>query len=246
MEFGAAIEGHAHLGLVGGDGLKLPAADGLETLGFDAVGTHGDDLLIAGNVCAASGSSVGTQGHCFYVSNGRRIRLLWNVGGGVPGYGIHIFDQQRSSNDIRRRISDVLVEGNRLSGSSERSGLILAMGDEGNLGNAIAGVRVRGNTFTANNHSGIIVGERVSNVIIERNRFVRNGRQGITVADEATIDGITIRANLFDQSANANCRNSCEWYPVAHVQVGAKAGRVVLSGNTFRPKPVVVIGALPR
>jgi hypothetical protein len=210
------------------------------------VGTHGDDLLVAGNVCAATGSTVGTQGHCFYVSNGSRISLLWNVGSGIPGYGIHIFDQQRSAQDIRRRITDVLVEGNVLRGSTERSGLIVSMGDEGKLGNAIARVRIRGNTFTGNNHTGVVIGPLVRDVIIERNRFVRNGRLAIAIGADATIAGVRVRNNLFDQTPNTNCHSNCDWYPLAHVQVGAKAHGVVLSGNRYRPAPPRVIGAPPR
>lgn len=215
------------------------------TLGFDAVGTHGDDLLVAGNVCAASGSTVGTQGHCYYISNGSRVRLLWNEAGGVPGYGIHIFDQQRSAQDIPRRITDVLVEGNLLSGSTERSGLIVAMGDEGGLGNAITRVRIRGNTFTANNHAGVVIGSRVSGVTIENNRFIRNGRQAIAIGDDATIRTVTISGNLFDQTPNASCRTNCDWYPEAHVQVGDRASGVTLRANRYRPGPPRVLGARP-
>ncbi|MFN8110480.1 MAG: right-handed parallel beta-helix repeat-containing protein [Thermoleophilia bacterium] len=213
-------------------------------LGYAAVGTHGDNLLIAGNVCDATGSSQGTEGHCFYISNGAHIRLLWNVGRGVPGYGIHIYDQRRSTPDIRRRITDVLVQGNTLTGSTQRSGMIVAMDDEGHMGNLISGVRVQGNTFMANNHVGLVIGGNVTGVRVTQNRFVQNGRQGVNVYDQPTIHGVRITGNLFDQRDNANCHVFCDWFPRADVQVGAHAVGVVLRGNRY-VRPRRVIGAPP-
>lgn len=210
---------------------------------YAAVSTHGDDLLIAGNACRASSSTQGTQGHCYYVSRGRRIRLLANVATGVPGYGIHVFDQQRSADDGRRVIADVLIEGNLLGGSTERSGLILAMGDEGGRGNRIEGVVVRDNVFTASNFAGVVVGGNVSKVVVERNTFVGNGRQGVTVYDDPTIDGVTIRRNLLDQRVNAACEANCSWYARRHVEVGARARRVSVAGNWFAPGLPLLAGA---
>lgn len=208
-------------------------------IGFDAVGSHGDDLLIAGNRCDVDTSSVGTQGHCFYVSAGRGIRLLRNRATGAPGYGIHVFDQQRSSDDRRRVIADVLIEGNYLASSTERSGLIVAMADEGSRGNVIDGVTIRRNIFTGNNFAGIAISGFVRNVRISRNTFAANGRQGVTIDDAATIDGVTITRNLFEQRANAVCRSNCSWYERAHVQAGAAATGVVVDGNYYVDGPIL-------
>lgn len=213
------------------------------TIGFDAIGTHGDQITLAGNVCDVSGSNVGTQGHCYYISHGNDIRLLYNIGRGAPGYGIHIFDQRRSTPDIRRVISNVLVEGNVLSGARERSGMIIAMSDEGALGNTIDGVIVRNNVFAANNFAGLAIGGVVRNVRVYNNTFDRNGRQGITIYDEATVNGIDIRNNLFDQSTNTACTSNCSWYTQAHLQKGAAAQDVSLANNYFAPGPAIVLGA---
>lgn len=212
-------------------------------LGYDAVGTHGDDVLVAGNVCDVSGSTVGTQGHCYYISHGRRIRLLENVGRGVPGYPVHIFDQQRSADDFRREIADVLVQGNVLSASTERSGLIVAMGDEGGRGNRVTNVRILGNTISGNNHTGIRIGGNVRGVRIERNRLVQNGLQGVTVDDDPTIADVRIAANLITQASNGVCRSNCTWYRPAHVEVGARTRGVTLAGNRYGPGARVVLGA---
>jgi hypothetical protein len=209
---------------------------------WDAIGTHGDDVVLAGNTCDVNSSSVGTQGHCFYISHGRGIRLLYNTARGAPGYGIHVFDQQRSTSDIRRVIEDVLVEGNRLASSPERSGLIVAMGDEGQRGNHVRGVVIRNNLFVANNFAGIAVGGNVYDIRIEHNTFYGNGRQGLTIYDDASINGVQVRNNLFDQTSNSNCRQNCSWYEQAHVQKGAKAQNVVFEGNFYAPTPVKLLG----
>jgi|GEM_PF-2986486 len=213
------------------------------TISYDAVGTHGDAHVIAGNVCSVDTSTQGTQGHCYYISAGSGIRLLYNVGRGATGYGIHIFDQQRATPDITRVISDVLIEGNLLMASPERSGLIMAMGDEGNLGNHIDGVEIRNNLFVANNFTGIAIGSNVRNVRIEHNTFYQNGLQGITIYDDPTVHSITVTNNLIDQTANTNCKSNCSWYPVAHIDKGAAAQDISVSHNVYVPGPSIVLRA---
>lgn len=211
------------------------------TIAWGAIDTHGDDHLLAGNVCDVAGSTVGTQGHCYYISYGSGTQIRYNVGAGAPGYGIHLFDQLRSSNDFRREIRNVLIEGNLLKNSTQRSGMIIAMSDEGRIGNVIDNVVVRGNTFTANSHLGLVIGGAVRNVSVAGNTFLQNGRQGIHVANEATVSGIAITGNTLTQSDNSNCRNDCAWYGLAHIETGAAAG-VVIQGNYYLPAPPVIIG----
>ncbi len=217
------------------------------TIGYAALALHGDDLLVAGNDCRLQGSTVGTEGHCFYISDGRRIRVRDNTASGAPGYGIHVFDQLRASDDRRRVISDVVIEGNLLTASRERSGLILAMGDEGARGNRIDTVLIRANTFRGNNHAGIVVGANVHNVTIRGNMARQNGRQAIIVVDDPTIRAVRIEGNTLVQSANRVCRMWCSWYPVAHISVGSRARpQVSVHGNGYGPGAPRVIGAQDR
>ena len=210
---------------------------------YDAIGTHGNDIVLAGNDCNVPSSTQGTQGHCYYVSAGDNVRLRYNIAKGAPGYGIHIFDQKRGSGaDFRRVISNVLVEGNILASSPERSGLIVAMGDEAALGNHVNGVTIRTNIFVANNFAGIAVGGNVRNVKIYHNTFYQNGRQGITIYDDPTTAGIEIVNNLFDQTTNTNCINNCSWYVPAHVEKGARATGVSLTNNFYAPGPALLNG----
>lgn len=212
------------------------------TISWDAIGSHGNNHVIAGNDCNIVTSTQGTQGHCYYISHGSHLRILYNIGRGTPGYGIHVFDQRRSTPDIQRIISDVLIEGNLLAGSTKRSGLILAMGDEDGMGNYIDNVTIRNNIFTGNNHLGIAIGPIVRNVRVHNNTFYKNGRQGITIYDEPTITAIEIKNNLFDQSANTNCLSNCSWYQDAHVQKGARAQNIQVSNNYYAPGPTMLMG----
>ncbi len=218
-------------GLPGPRGVRLIDNTFSGTIGFSAVDSHGDGHLIAGNVCRVAGSTVGTQGHCFYVSYGRGVRVLDNIAEGATGYGIHVFDQQRAASDFRRVVRDLLIQGNRVGASRERSGMILAMGDEGGLGNRIEGVVVRGNRFAGSNHAGIVVGAGVGRLRITGNTVGDNGRQGVNVADDPTIRDVVISGNTIIQSPNRLCRSNCTWFAPAAVEVGARAREVVVTGN---------------
>jgi len=190
-------------------------ADG--AVGWAFIDLHGDDHLLAGNVCEATSSAVGTQGHCYYVSYGNNLKLIYNIGSGAPGYGLHIFDQRRQANDFQRMITNVLVEGNILKNSKQRSGLILAMGDEDGKGNRIQNVIVRNNIFTGNNHQGVALGVNIQNVQLYNNTFYQNGRQDILLSESGPVQSITIRNNLLYHSANSNCTVDCSWYQDAHI-----------------------------
>lgn len=211
-------------------------------LSWAFIDSHGDDHLLAGNVCEATGSSVGTQGHCYYVSYGNHLRIAHNVGRGAPGYGLHVFDQRRATTDFRRTITDVVIEGNVLTHSTQRSGLIVAMADEGALGNAIEGVVIRNNVITRNSHLGILVTGVVRGVQILHNTVVDNGRQAIHVADDVRVAGVDIRHNLLEQSDGDACLNDCQWYRTAHIQIGPRANGVTADTNGYLPGDPTVLG----
>ncbi len=218
-------------------------ADG--AVGWSFIDLHGDDHVLAGNVCEATTSVVGTQGHCYYVSYGNNLRLIYNVGSGAPGYALHIFDQRRRANDFRRVISNVLVEGNLLKNSKRRSGLILAMGDEDGIGNRIENVLIRNNTFTANNHTGIVLGANTANVRIYNNTFYQNGRQDVLLSDVAPLKNVIVRNNLFYHSPNANCVNDCSWYQDAHLSfTPAAVTGLTIENNGYFPRggPIILSG----
>ncbi len=207
---------------------------------YEATGSHGDDHVLAGNVCAVDGSTQGTQGHCFYISFGDGVRVVHNVGSGAPGYGIHVFDQQRASDDFVRRITNLTIEGNTMTGSTRRAGLILAMGDEGGRGNEIRGVRIVDNVFAGNDQLGAVIGEHVAEVTITGNTFRENGRAGLYLGAGAS--AIEVHDNTFEQSANDGCTIECTWYPLAHLIAEPGSG-VTVSGNRYGPDTPLLVGA---
>ncbi len=219
-------------------------------IAYDAIGSHGDNHLLAGNVCEVSGSTQGTQGHCYYISYGKNVRVIYNLASGVPGYGIHVFDQCRelkpgggcdTTKDFKRVISNLLIEGNIVKNSTQRSGLILAMNDEGNLGNFIDNVTIRNNIFTANNHAGIRLFSISSNIKIYNNTFYQNGVLGIAI-ESASIPGIDIQNNLIYQAPNANCHENCQWYTPSHIQSVAPASAVNISNNSYHGTATKIVG----
>jgi hypothetical protein len=208
---------------------------------YEATGSHGNDHVLAGNVCEVSGSTVGTQGHCYYISYGNNVKVIYNIGSGAPGYGIHVFDQRRSPNDFKRVISNLLVEGNILKGSTSRSGMIIAMGDEDGLGNSVENVVVRNNIFTANNHAGLQVQAIGKNVQVHNNTFYQNGVLGLYIGSGA-ISQIDIRNNLFFQDTNTNCQEFCSWFTPSHIQSAASAGAVSIVNNSYHGMTQTVVG----
>ncbi len=228
-------------------------------IAYEAIGSHGNNHLIAGNICEVSGSNQGTQGHCYYISYGKNIRVIYNKASGAPGYGIHMFDQCReykpdpanpnericdTSRDFQRIIGNVLIEGNILMSSPQRSGLIIGMADEGNLNNYVENIKIRNNIFLNNNFAGIAISGISRNIQIYHNTFYQNGRQGITIYDDNKINGVDIRNNLFDQTPNNNCQNNCSWYSIAHIQNGTQAQNVSVDHNFYAPAPPILIGTV--
>lgn len=212
------------------------------TISYEATGSHGDEHLLAGNNCVVTNSTVGTQGHCYYISFGNNVKIRYNIGTGAPGYGVHVFDQQRATTDFRRVISNLLIEGNTLTGSTRRAGLIIAMGDEGKRGNMIDGVEVRSNVFAGNDQLGAVIGTNVRNVTFSGNSFVQNGNAGLFVGGGATTSGVIVRTNTFEQSANDVCKIECTWYKLAHVIADVAVQGVVVEGNRYLPGPPILVG----
>jgi hypothetical protein len=212
------------------------------TIGYSAIDLHGHDHTLAGNVCEVTNSTVGTMGHCYYVSHGSNLKILYNVAAGAPGYGLHIYDERRSADDFQRIISNVLVEGNIFRGSTQRSGMLVAMSDGGGRGNVIQNVVIRNNIFTRNNHAGLVLAENCHNVLIYHNTFYQNGRLAIYIEDDATIDHIDVRNNLIYQAPNDVCKAECTVFREGQIQIGARAQNVVINNNGYHPGPPNVIG----
>lgn len=234
------------LGNIDSRGLKVVGCTFHGQVGYDAIGTHGNDIILAGNVADLEGASTGSQGHCFYISHGSNINILYNEVKGAAGYGIHIFDQRRSSQDIKRVIKDVLVEGNLILGSPYqiRSGMIIAMQDEGNLGNYIGNVTIKNNVFAGNNHVGLIIKGIAKNIYVYNNTFYQNGREAIYISGGSNLSNVIIKNNVFDQTSNTNCHSNCNWFEEAHIQIDSEVPGLAISNNLYYPSPPKIVNGL--
>jgi uncharacterized protein (TIGR03382 family) len=212
------------------------------TIGYAGFQTHGDDHLVAGNVCNATGSTQGTEGQCFYISFGNNLQILHNMASGEGGYGIHIYDEPRQANDYARTISNVLVDGNVSILSPARAGMIVAMvtcNSYGCYSNAIDGVTISNNIFSQNDEYGLHIEGVSSNVRVYNNTFYQNGTQGLQIDSDATIQGVDVRNNLFYQST-MSCTTDCSG-SLAAVQVGSGAQNVTLDDNYYYPSPPAIV-----
>jgi len=197
---------------------------------WDAVGVSGNNILLEGNICDLSGNSMGTQGHCYYISHGTNITIRNNVAKGMTGYGIHVFDQRRGEDPpgFERLIKNVIIEGNVVSHSQERSGIILAAVDHARIENVI----VRNNVLFNNAHSGIFVSRIVSNVKIFNNTLFGNGATALLIdGSEREVNHVEIKNNIFDLT-NKTYSNA---YHVFNEQGNTS---LILQSNLYWPKPL--------
>lgn len=214
-----------------------------EDLSYGGIETSGDDLLIQGNVITATGlSGLGSESHGIYLGWGSRNVVRNNVITNATGYGIHIYDEDKYPG-FKPAYSDVIIEGNTVTGARLRSGLIVSAA----AGVTIDGVIIRNNIFAGNNHAGIVIGPyggTIRNVDVFNNVFYRNGSQagvGLFVS-EGSLSGVRISNNIFDDSANSNCTSNCDWFAGAHISVPAQATQVSVSRNLYWPASIGLSG----
>jgi parallel beta-helix repeat protein len=212
------------------------------TVGWAAIEITGHDHVLAGNMCDVSGSVVGTMGHCYYITQGSNFKVLYNVASGAPGYGIHVYEERREEKDFQRVIRDVLIEGNILKSSKQRSGMIIAISDAGKLGNRIENVTVRNNIFFSNNHAGLVIEGAADGISVYNNTFYQNGLLGLYVETSENVHGIDIRNNLFYQSKNSHCSIECGNMGQGHIQIGKDVRGVTVAGNSYHPGNPVILG----
>ena len=196
---------------------------------WDAIDVGGDNILLEGNICDLSGNSMGTQGHCYYISHGSNITIRNNVAKGMTGYGIHVFDQRRSGDPpgFERLIKNVIIEGNVVSHSQQRSGIILAAYDHA----SIEGVIVKNNVVFNNPQSGIYIPGVVSNVKVYNNTLFGNGFTALgTDGSTREVTNVEIKNNIFDLT-NSNSG-------AYHVFNEKGNTSLALQNNLYWPKPL--------
>ncbi len=199
---------------------------------WEAIGITGDSNLVQGNVMTLSGSSVGTQGHGIYASQGAHTIIRNNTISGMTGYGIHIFDQRRAAGEPPRLINDFLVEGNVIFGSKERAGIIVSAYDEAKAQNVV----IRNNIIYHHAGDGIVIRDDVSGIKIYNNTIHDintdnidwTGNEGISISGGAT--GVEIRNNIISLKNKG-------------VHIGVEnAANVTAEHNLYWPSPLNLQG----
>jgi parallel beta-helix repeat protein len=199
-----------------------------------AVHAGGSNILLEGNICDINGNSVGTQGHGYYISHGSNITIKNNTAKGMTGYGIHVFDQRRSGDPsgFERLIKNVIIDGNVVSHSEQRSGIILAAYDHARIENVI----VKNNVAFNNPRAGIYIPGIVSNVKIYNNTLFGNGEAALAIyGATGQVTDVEIKNNIFDLTNKTNS----DAYHVANVK-GTTS--LILHNNLYWPKPVRLMG----
>jgi nitrous oxidase accessory protein NosD len=156
-----------------------------------------DNSLIEGNTIVSTAGG-DTTDHGIYLHHGDTNTIRANTVNGVSGYGIHIYDERKHAGDKATSITNVLVEGNTLSGSRKRSGLIVSQGDD----TTVNGVVIRNNIFSDNADVGIDLSNYgklpMNNLKIHDNTIRGNAKGSITI--DKAITALEIRNNTIDGS----------------------------------------------
>ena len=202
---------------------------------WDAIGITGNNILVEGNTCDINKNTVGTQGHCYYISTGSNIIIKNNVAKGMTGYGIHVFDQRRSEDrpGYEHLIKDVIIEGNIVSNSEQRAGIVLAAYDHARIENVI----IRNNIVFNNATGGIYIPGIVANVKVYNNTLFGNHGPALAIyGPPQEVSNIIIKNNIFDVT------NAGSWTTNAtHVGVEKNNSSIILEKNLYWPDRVKLV-----
>jgi hypothetical protein len=186
-----------------------------QTYGYIQI--HGNDILVEGNTIASTGGG-STQDHGIYVLHGTNKVVRNNRISNTSGYGIHVYDERKQPGDPQTFLVGMVVEGNTVTGSRLRSGIIVSQGGD----TQVDGVIVRNNVLVSNQQYGVSISNygslNLKNVRVYNNTFYRNLAGGVFVyASPADVEAAQIRNNVVwsDNGVNHLQRGGTGVAPVA-------------------------------
>lgn len=156
---------------------------------YGAIMCGGMNNIIQGNRIEITGGG-STLDHGIYLLNSTDIIIRGNYISGFYGYGIHMYDEDKGDHRPKP-YENILIEGNIVVGSPNRSGIILGAHDSTV---SINDVVIKNNIIYNNADAGILIKyEPISNIQIYNNTIYGNA-SGITIL--TAIDHLEIVNNI--------------------------------------------------
>jgi parallel beta-helix repeat protein len=156
---------------------------------YGAISMGGVDVLVEGNLIEYDDAGGNNMDHGIYVHRGQRITLRNNTVIGSKGYGIHVYDEHKSSDPADWAanpfvLKDILLEGNVVASSQIRSGIIVAKG-RGSAYITLENITLRNNVLFANDLNGILI-RNGDHVDIFNNTIYNNGSSAIAITGSSS------------------------------------------------------------
>ena len=198
---------------------------------YGAIEVGGRDILIEGNFIKYSDTGGNTRDHGIYVHKGERITLRNNTVIGAKGYGIHVFDEHKSAKprDWAAHpfvIKDYILEGNFISSSQDRSGIIIAKG-RGGKHIKLENITIRNNILVGNAEFGLYI-RQGKNITVYNNTFYNNRIAALFVKEPAKgsepISHVIIKNNIFSGRR-------------VHVRNKSNGESIILENNLYNAGP---------
>jgi parallel beta-helix repeat protein len=203
---------------------------------YGAISMGGVDVLIEGNLIQFNDAGGNNQDHGIYVQRGQRITLRNNTVIGSKGYGIHVYDEHKSSDPADWAanpflLRDIVLEGNVVSGSQIRSGIIVAKG-RGSEYITLENITLRNNILFGNALNGILI-RNGDHVDIFNNTVYNNGAAAIVISGSSSSpqhdpSDVQISNNIIHAPSGVN-----------HVSVSSSGSNITLDHNLYDPTPRV-------
>jgi hypothetical protein len=190
---------------------------------YGAIEYGGNDGLIQGNRIEISGGG-DTQDHGIYLHFGRNNIVRGNYISGFSGYGIHAYDEDKGDH-TPRTYDNILIEGNIITDSASRSGIILGPHDSTIT---MRNVVIRNNVIFNNPDCGILIKyQPMSNILIHNNTIYDNA-SGIVIL--TAIDHLEIVNNILASNGGG------------HIEISGNLTNSTITHNLYDQPPSVGSG----
>jgi hypothetical protein len=190
---------------------------------YGAIEYGGNNGLIQGNRIEISGGG-DTQDHGIYLHFGRNNIVRGNYISGFSGYGIHAYDEDKGDH-TPRTYDNILIEGNIITDSASRSGIILGPHDSTIT---MRNVVIRNNVIFNNPDCGILIKyQPMSNILIHNNTIYDNA-SGIVIL--TAIDHLEIVNNILASNGGG------------HIEISGNLTNSTITHNLYDQPPSVGSG----